>query len=82
MDCVLPFVCCLLTLLSVLQGGVPEQVLQWIGLQAEPFLILLSDQCTSCYMTHQTVHINNSYAKHCTIASRPACSTTAHSTSE
>lgn len=39
--------------LSVLQGGVSEQVLQRFRLQAEPFLLLISDKRTGCYMIDQ-----------------------------
>lgn len=39
--------------LFVRQGGVSEQVLQRFRLQAEPFLFLISDKCTGCYMIDQ-----------------------------
>lgn len=52
----------------LLQGGISKQVLQWIRLQAKPLLFLINDQCTTCDMTDQTLHINNSYVNHCAVA--------------
>lgn len=48
-----PFVAGWWFCLSVPQGGVSEQVLQRFRLQAEPFLLLISDKCTGCYMINQ-----------------------------
>lgn len=52
----------------LLQGGISKQVLQWIRLQTEPLLFLINDQCTTCDMTDQTLHINNAYVNHCAVA--------------
>lgn len=52
----------------LLQGGISKQVLQWIRLQTEPFFFLFNDQCSTCYMTDQTLHIDNGYVNHCTVA--------------
>lgn len=52
----------------LLQGGISKQVLQRIRLQTEPVLFLINDQCSACYMTDQTLHIDNGYVNHCTVA--------------
>lgn len=52
----------------LLQGGISKQVLQWVRLQTEPLLFLINDQCTTCDMTDQTLHINNGYVNHCAVA--------------